>query len=299
MDLYWTLLVPAFVISIMTEFFQLPDGAPNMNKVIKRLIISVLLLMSFDWTINAIAVVGDGVAEKIDGIKPLWAALQEIGQKFSDDSQGGWFEVRSTIVYILGLLSYFIAYLGVFTANALIHFVWTILYIASPLMILAYVHEKSAYVTSSLYNGLINVILWKIVASILGVLMLKLITSNQVGDDWGTSFSFIAINLCVGLSLLFVPMTTKSLLGDGLGQMASGLAMAPAYAALGATKVAAKATLGKTKAAAIFAPRPVTNYVEGKTRPFRDKISNAKKKWENMNRLPRKKEKPNMPKGNA
>ena len=143
MDLYWTLLVPAFVISIMTEFFQLPDGAPNMNKVIKRLFISVLLLMSFDWTINAIAVIGDGVAEKIDGIKPLWAALQEIGQKFSDDSQGGWFEVRSTIVYILGLLSYFIAYLGVFTANALIHFVWTILYIASPLMILAYVHEKS------------------------------------------------------------------------------------------------------------------------------------------------------------
>ncbi len=288
--MYWTLLVPVFVVSILTEFFRLPDGAPNVNKVLKRLIISVLLLMSFDWVINAIATVGDGVAEQIDGIKPLWSTLQEIGQKFSDDSQGTWFEVRSTIVYILGLLSYFVAYLGVFTANALIHFVWTILYIASPLMILAYVHEKSAYVTSSLYSGLINVVLWKVVASILGVLMLELITSNQTGEDWATSFSFIAINLCVGLSLLFVPTTTKSLLGDGLGQMASGLAMAPAYAALGATKVAAKATLSKAKSTAIFAGRPVTNYLEGKTRPIRDKVKTAKERWESFNRLPKKNE---------
>ncbi len=279
MDLYWVLLLPAFVIALLSEFFELPDGSPNPNKVVKRLLISVLLLISFDWTINLIAVLGDGVAERIDGIKPLWNTLQEIGQKFSDDSQGSWFQVRSTIVYIMGLLSYFIAYLGVFVANALIHFVWTILYVASPLMILAFVHEKSAFVTGSLYKGLINVILWKVVASILGVLMLKLITSNEAGTEWVTSFSFIAINLCVGLSLLFVPLTTKSLLGDGMSQMASGLAAAPAYAALGSTKIAAKAAMDKTKGAAIFGARPVSNFLERKARPVTDRVQNAKKWW--------------------
>jgi hypothetical protein len=281
-DLYWILIFPVFIMSIISEFFNLPEGSPNPSKVLKRVLISVLLLLSFDYTINIIALLGDGVAERIDGIKPLWSALQEIGQKFSSDSNGGWFQVRSTIVYIMGLLSYFIAYLGVFVANALIHFVWTILYIASPLMILAFVSEKSAYVTASLYKGLVNVILWKIVAAILGVLMLKLITSNQVGEDWATSFSFIAINLCVGLSFLFVPMTTKSLLGDGLSSVASGLAAAPAYAALGASKLAAKSTLGKTKNGLVFGARPVSNYLQRKMSPVTHRVDQAKKYWEQL-----------------
>ncbi|MFP5519909.1 MAG: hypothetical protein ACLGGX_08395 [Bdellovibrionia bacterium] len=289
LDLYWVLLGPAFILSLIYELFQLPDGNAKPVRVVNRLLISVLLLISFDWTINLIATFGDGVAERIDGIKPLWSTLEEIGQKFSSDSQGGWFQVRSTIVYIMGLLSYFIAYLGVFTANTLIHFVWTILFIASPLMILAYVHEKSAYVTASLYKGLINVILWKVVASILGVLMLKLITSNQVAQDWESSFSFIAINLCVGLSLLFVPMTTNSLLGDGMSKAASGLAMAPAYAALGAAKVAGKAAVTKAKGGAIFSARPVSNYLSRKARPITIGIATAKRSWERMGKYEPKK----------
>lgn len=295
LDLYWVMLIPVFIISIISEFFNLPDKGPNPSKVLKRVFISVFLLLTFDYTINLIALLGDGVSEKIDGIKPLWSTLQEIGQKFSSDSNGGWFQVRSTIVYIMGLLSYFIAYLGVFTANALIHFVWTILFIASPLMILAYVNEKSAYVTASLYKGLINVVLWKIVAAILGVLMLKLITSNQVGEDWATSFSFIAINLCVGLSLLFVPMTTKSLLGDGLSSVASGLAAAPGYAALGASKLAATSALSKAKSGAVFGARPVSNYLQRKMNPITTRIATVKRGWENMGKHKSKK----MPQKNS
>lgn len=282
LDLYWILIVPVFLFSIISEFFNLPDGSPNPSKVLRRVLISVFLILSFDDTINLIALLGDGVAERIDGIKPLWSTLLEIGQKFSSDSNHGWFQIRSTIVYIMGLLSYFIAYLGVFTANALIHFVWSILFIVSPLMILAFVSEKTAYITTSLYKGLINVILWKIVASILGVLMLKLITSNQVGEDWATSFSFIAINLCVGLSLLFVPLTTKSLLGDGLSSAATGLAVGPAYAALGASKLAAKSTLSKAKNGAIFSARPVTNYLQRKMSPISERVSKANLHWKTL-----------------
>ena len=293
LDLYWILIVPVFIISIFSEFMSLPDGIPSPSKVLKRVFVSIFLLLTFDYTINTIALLGDGVAEKIDGIKPLWTTLQEIGQKFTSDSNGGWFQVRSTIVYIMGLLSYFIAYLGVFVANALIHFVWAILFIASPLMILAYVNEKSAYITASLYKGLINVVLWKIVAAILGVLMLKLITSNQAGEDWASTFSFIAINLCVGLSLLFVPMTTKSLLGDGMSSMASGLAAAPAYAALGASKIAAKSTLTKAQGSAVFGARPVSNYLQRKMSPITTRLAMAKRGWERMGKREQKHKPPN------
>jgi len=287
LEIYWTLLLPVFLITLLAEFFTLPDGRPNVAKVINRLLISVLLLLSFDYTLNIIASFGDGVAGKVDGIKQLWTTLEEIGTKFSSDSDSGWFQIRSTIVYIMGLLSYFVAYLGVFVANALIHFVWSLLYIFSPLMILAFVNEKSAYVTTSLYKGLINVVLWKIVASVLGVLMLKLLTSNKVGDDWITSFSFIAINLCVGLSLLFVPMTTKSLLGDGLTTMASGLAAAPALATVGAAKVAAKSGMEKTKNAALFSARPVSNYASRISAPITKKVDKATKWYGNIGKKPK------------
>ncbi len=289
LGIYWTLLLPVFLITLLAEFFTLPEGRPNIPKVINRLVISVLLLISFDYTMNIISSFGDGVAGKIDGIKQLWTTLEEIGTKFSSDSDSGWFQIRSTIVYIMGLLSYFVAYLGVFVANALIHFVWSLLYIFSPLMILAYVNEKSAYVTTSLYKGLVNVVLWKIVASVLGVLMLKLLTSNKVGDDWVTSFSFIAINLCVGLSLLFVPMTTKSLLGDGLTSMASGLAAAPALATVGAAKVTAKAGMEKTKNAALFSARPVSNFASRISAPITNKVDKAAKWYGNIGKKPKNK----------
>lgn len=282
LQMYWVLILPMFTITLLSEFLNLSDGGPKPSRILKRLLFSVFLLLSFDYTINLIATLGDGIAERIDGIKPLWSTLEEIGQKFSADSNGGWFQVRSTIVYILGLLSYFIAYLGVFTVNALVHFVWAILFIFSPLMILAYISEKTAYVTASLYKGLINVVLWKIVASVLGVLMLKLLTSNQVGQDWATSFSFIAINLCVGLSLLFVPMTTKSLLGDGLSTLASGLSAAPAYAALGATKMAASGALSKGKNFAAFGARPVTNFLTNKAKPLTNRMEKSRKWWSNL-----------------
>lgn len=282
LDLYWVLIIPVFIISIISEFFNLPDGSPNPSKVFRRVLISVFLLLSFDYTINLIALFGDGVSERIDGIKPLWLTLQEIGQKLTSDTNHGWFQLRSSIVYIIGLISYLIAYLGVFTVNALIHFVWAILFIVSPLMILAFVNEKTAYITSSLYKGLINVILWKIVAAILGVLMLKLLTSNQVGEDWATSFSFIAINLCVGLSLLFVPLTTKSLLGDGLSSTATGLAAGVAYTALGATKLAAKSAFSTAKDSSTFTARPVTNYLQRKMSPISERVSKANLYWNTL-----------------
>ncbi len=118
-------------------------------------------------------------------------------------------------------------------------------------------------------------------AAILGVLMLKLITSNQAGADWTSSFSFVAINLCVGLSLLFVPLTTKSLISDGMTQVASGLAAAPAYAALGSAKIAAKSAMDKTKGLATFGARPVSNYLERKAKPITDRVQNAKEWWSN------------------
>jgi hypothetical protein len=96
-------------------------------------------------------------------------------------------------------------------------------------MILMYISGRTAFVTSNLYKGLINVVTWKILWSILGVMLLKLATSPSVGD-WDNFLTSILVNLCIGLSMLFIPFTTKSLINDGMSSAASALAAAPTLA---------------------------------------------------------------------
>src|SRR5262249_45722207 len=153
------------------------------------------------------------------------------------------------------------------TATALTHFVWTILYVCSPLMILMYVSRHTAYVTMSLYKGLIQVVIWKVLWSILGVLLLKLAAQPDVSgmEDY---LMAIVMNLCIGIWMLFIPLATKSLISDGMSSVASTLAMAPAIAAgaavkLGAAKLASKA-VGGVKSSALFAAKPATNPFTGR-----------------------------------
>ena len=136
----------------------------------------------------------------------------------------------------MGILSYAVAYLGVFVAKVLVGFVWSVLYICAPLMILMYVWNKTAFVTASLYKGLVNVAIWKVLWSILGLLLLEMTLSPEVAD---TNFLItVTMNLCIGVSMLFIPWTTKSLLSDGMVSTATGVGFAPIIAGAAGVKAA-------------------------------------------------------------
>src|ERR1019366_6233584 len=99
---------------------------------------------------------------------------------------------------------------------------------------------NTASITASLYKGLIQVVTWKILWSLLGVLLLKLAldTENTGVEDYIMS---IVVNLCIGVSMLFIPIFTKSLINDGLQGAATGLAAIPTMAAASAIKAYASA----------------------------------------------------------
>ena len=144
-----------FVLLVGFLFVQecLKDESPNLRELFRRVIISVLLLYSFDWTLDAIATVGDAVTEKINGLEKLSQVLANLGPNYS--GQGSLFSLRDSIIYIFSLAAYIIAYLGFFVATALTHFVWTILYVASPLMILMY-GKSSTFPTFSILKSLLD-----------------------------------------------------------------------------------------------------------------------------------------------
>lgn len=276
--IYWVLVVPYFLFLFVLEILK--DENPNTKDLMRRLVISILMLYSFDWCLNAIAAIGDAVTDQINGLAQLSEVLKKLGPNYS--GHDNWFNLRETTIYIFSLAAYIIAYVGFFVATALTHFVWTILYVCSPLMILMYLGRGTAHITMSLYKGLTQVVVWKVLWSILGVLLLKLAEQPDISgmEDY---LMAIVMNLCIGISMLFIPLATKSLISDGMSSMASTLAMAPALATAGAVKLAAtrfaSKAAGGIKSSALFAAKPATNPVTGRYQLMKDKL---KPRFENF-----------------
>lgn len=288
--MYWVLLVPFVLFLFVAEILK--DENPNLREIFRRIVISILLLYSFNWTIDAIATIGDAITNKIQGLEKLSQVLENLGPNYS--GHDSWFNLRETAIYVFSLAAYIIAYVGFFVATVLTHFVWTILYICSPLMILAYVNPATSFATSSLYKGLIQVVLWKILWSLLGVLLLKLAVQPEVSgmEDYLMS---IVTNLCIGISMLFIPLATKSMINDGMNCVANSLAMAPALAAAGVVKLTATKWGSKfvqgAKHTGEFVAKPVTNPIAGRYQLMKEKLrprfERAKNQYESLG-LPQK-----------
>ena len=276
LELYWLLLAPVVLLLIVLEFLK--NQNIDIGDILRRVVISILLLLTFDYTIDAIGIIGDGIVGKIDKSVDVWAVLKNMGPNYHEASSG-LFDLRGHIIYTLALLAYLVAYLGFFVTEALVHFVWVVLYTLSPLMILAYVARATANVTVNLYKGLVKVIVWKIMWTVLSVLLLKLAMEHQTStmEDY---LAAIVLNLCIGLSMLFIPLATRSLINDGLEMAAAGLALAPATAAVGAAKFyakyAARQGVSKTIGAGKFLAQPVLSQMGRGVSRFREGMSRSK-----------------------
>ena len=133
---------------------------------------------------------------------------------------------------------------------------------------------------------------WKILYSILGVLLLKMAMNPQVTgmEDYLMS---IIVNLCIGVSMLFIPIATKSLVNDGMQGAASALAAVPTMAAGVAIKAAAisagKKLAMKGAATGNFLSLPAQNWTGAKLDKMRARVEpaiakaqNMKEQWKNL-----------------
>jgi len=222
LKIYWMMFLPLIVFLLVLELLksggQIPDGA----KVLIRSVVSILLLISFKETINLIAFIGDGVSAKIDGLAQMSKLMEVFSNNFSREAPS-LYKIRELFIFLLNFLSYFLAYFGIFISEALIHFSWSVLYVCAPIMILCHIPEQTSHVCKNLYKGLLTVITWKVIYSILGVLLLKLAVEKTT-ESSDNLIATAVINLCIAMGILLVPFFSKSLIGDGASSFASGIA---------------------------------------------------------------------------
>ncbi len=229
-EIYWLSIVPLTLLLIILEFFKLPERQPDALRVIKRALISMLLLISFEEVIHTIALIGDGIVESISPKPHINQVLEEVWG-FIQGVELSWHQFKETIIWMFSLLAFIFAYLGAFFADAMVHFCWAILFVISPLMILAYIPESTANIAKGLYRSLCTVMCWKILWSILGVILLKYTTHAPIADgDNYNAILLIVINLFIGASMLFIPVATKAFLSGDFAAYSASLAAAPALA---------------------------------------------------------------------
>ena len=232
--IYWILILPLIVLLVILELFKTANQQPDAGKIVIRAITSIILLVSFKETINLIAFIGDGISERIDGLAKMTKIIEVFDTNLNRDAPS-LYKLREVVIFLLNFLSYFLAYFGIFIVEALIHFCWSVLYVCAPLMILCYIPEQTASVSKNLYKGLLTVVSWKVLWSILGVMLLKLAVQPTT-DQSENIITTAVINLCIALSIMLVPLFSKSLLGDGLTSFTSSVAAVPGLAALGVGK---------------------------------------------------------------
>jgi hypothetical protein len=70
-SIYWMMILPLIVFLVVLEMFKTKGTEPDAGKILTRALASILMLISFKETINLIAFMGDGIADRIDGLAKM------------------------------------------------------------------------------------------------------------------------------------------------------------------------------------------------------------------------------------
>ena len=272
--LYWIMIFPLTTFWLIYGIIS-QDG-PRVTDTVKRIFLSVILVITFDYCLEIISLVADGIADSFAKM----ATLDDLAARLSESMTGieaKWFSIRKTLIYAVSFISYIVALLGIYIAGVIINFVWAILYICSPLMQLMVISPKTEFVCKSLYKGILNVAIWKCLFALLAVMLVKF-SEAAAGSNEDNVINVVLVNLCIAAAMLFLPFATKSLISDGLSSAGTAAAAVMTAASTGFIKVKAQnlgnRILGVPKRAGLAGAKPIANV----TRPLRGSISKAPQK---------------------
>lgn len=258
-SVFYGLAVVLVLIGVISEYFKLPIGGMAFTpELIGRVLIAALLLHSYPEVTNTLSDVTDALANRIGDYNNFNLVTVRMKEKL-DTMVWSWTAVKDSIIMLFSFVTFFILYISVFITNAGVIYVWTILYVFSPILIAFFILPATAGATKALYRTLIEVCMWKIVWATLAALL----WSSALSDMNKTDINFLTVisfNLILALSLLATPIVVSALASKGLSSMASSAIGTAAMAAtfsptLVAKKGVSMGVAAGTGAAKAF-PRP-------------------------------------------
>lgn len=269
--MYYLILPVFFCLSIAVTWLRAGNGTLDFVDILKRAVISTLLLAAFPEISQAIVFIADGVAERIDSMNTLDVVIrmaQEKSESYPESSSSLLLGFNDLLMATLSFLSFLILYIARYLMVAMYHFFWVFYMVAAPLLLLFNLFSATGNVTTNLFRGMIEVACWKIVWAILGAMLASL----AFGDVYRTEGSYVTIivmNFVIAIAMIATPLFVKSLGSQGAHAMSSGIGQ-QAVAAMAAVPTKGMSIAAKGRAAysgaSSFVGKKYANYQAEKKR---------------------------------
>ena len=269
--MYYLMLPVFFCLSIAITWLRSPGNSLDFVDVLKRAMISTLLLAAFPEISQAIIFVADGIAEKIDSMNTLDAVIQmakEKSESYPAGSASILLGFNDLLMAVLTFLSFLILFIARYLMIAMYHFFWVFYMVSAPFLLLFNLFPATGNITANLFRGMIEVACWKIVWAILGAMLASL----AFGDAYKTEGAYVTIvvmNFVIAIAMLATPLFVKSLGSQGAQAMSSGIGQ-QAAAAIAAVPTKGMSLAVKGKAAYSgangYAKSKIANYQAEKKR---------------------------------
>lgn len=252
--MYYLLLPVFFLVAVALRWFRSPSGSPDFLDILKRAVVSTLLLVAFPDISRAIIEIADSIALRIDevnGIDNVLKMAEQKSESYTMSASSLLLQFNDLIIASLSIFSYIILYVARYLTIAMYHFFWLFFMVTSPLLILFHMFEGTSQITKNLFSGMIEVACWKIVWAILGAML----TALAFGDAYqaeGSYITLVVMNCVIASAMLMTPLLVKSLYTKGLTGMAGPIgAMAGGAILAGPSWIGKAAASEKTSRAAI------------------------------------------------
>lgn len=222
-NIYYLMLPLFFALAVAIQWFKTPQGGIEFVDVLKRAVISTLLLAAFPDISRAIIFLADGVAQRIDNVSSLDMFIkmaEEKSNSYSSSPMSMLIAFDDLIIAALTFGSFILLYIARYLNIAMYHFFWIFFMITSPLLLLFNIFGATAQITTNLFKGMVEVACWKIVWAILGA-MLASLSFGKIYLMEGSYVTVIVMNFVIAVAMLATPMVVKSLMGSGFQSMSS------------------------------------------------------------------------------
>lgn len=257
-ELAWQLLLPMFLLSCLVAFSSDLGIAGAVVSRLKRLVIVVLLLVSFPTIAEFSQIIGVEIAKSIDdmtGIDMVLEAAKVRAASYSLDVQGLLNLGNDFVMGVFVLLSYLILIVARFALLAFQHFYWLLLVVLAPFLILGSLFESASGITKGLFKNLFQVACWPVIWAILSAFLKVIPFANAYATD-GAYVTIITLNLIIACALLFSPFILSQLCSGvdlSIGEKLKGGVMKAA--AVANPKIAAVTSATTKYAGEKFKPR--------------------------------------------
>lgn len=223
--IYFLMLPPFFALAVCVQWFRSSSGTVDFLDVLRRAIISTILLIAFPEITQAIVAVADGIAEKIDKVDNLQNIMNMASQKiqsYSFSAKDFLLMFDDLIIALLTFLSYWVLLFARYLVVVMYNFFWIFLMVISPLLMLFNLFKGTSHITGNLFRAMMEVASWKIVWAVLGAMLASLSFGKMYMVE-GSYITLTLMNFVIALAMIATPLLVRSLVGSGIHHASSAV----------------------------------------------------------------------------